>query len=161
MGFEVIVGLRGKLVVEGVATYEACLHSCSLLQGIVVLGQRVGLASLSGGQSGVFALFDDLLQLAQRIERAGEARVGIEVRERLLGLADGQTMIESFVEGLLESLHITFRLVGCDGHESLLFVSEHHMGLCINVERCCQQCGRQHQCSLDSHFRLSLKKRSS
>ena len=130
MGLQVEVGLRGEGIGERLAADEFRLHLGALFQRIVVLRQRVGLAAFLHAKTCVCAFLDDLLQGAQRVQRAREARVCIQMRQGLLGFAHGQALFKSFIQGRLQPLDISFRLVGREGRERLLFLRQCHIFLC-------------------------------
>ena len=130
MGLQIEVGLRGEGIGERLAADEFRLHLGALFQRIVVLRQRVGLAAFLHAKACLRALFNNLLQGAQRVQRAREARVCIQMRQGLLGFAHGQSLFKSFVQGLLQPVDISFRLVGRNGRERLLFLRQCHIILC-------------------------------
>ena len=130
MGLQIEVRLRGEGIGERLAAHELRLHLGALFQRIVILRKRVRLTAFVHAKTGVGALLDDLLQGAQRVQRAREARVCIQMRQGLLGFAHGQSLFKSFVQGRLQPLDISFRLVGRDGRERLLFLSQCHIVLC-------------------------------
>ena len=102
-------------------------HGMQILAGAALV---IGLAAFFHPQSCIHALFDDLLQGAQRIQRAREAGVGIKVRKRLFGFAHGQSLFKSFVQGGFQPVDISLCLVGRKGRERLLFLSQCHIILC-------------------------------
>ena len=67
MRFKIIVGLGGKSVVERLSR-ESRLHGCSLLEGVIVLGERVGFTAGFSLFALGFTLLDNLLQCAKRIQ---------------------------------------------------------------------------------------------
>ena len=130
MGLQIEVRLRGESVGERLAAHEFRLHLGALPERIVVLRQRVGLAAFLHAKTCLRAFLNDLLQGAQRVQRAREAGVSIQMRQGLLGFAHGQTLFKSFVQGRFQPLDTSFRLVGGNRHESLLFLRQCHIILC-------------------------------
>ena len=130
MGLQIEVGLRGESVGERLAAHELRLHIRSLLQRVIVLRQRIGLAAFVHAKTSVRAFLDDLLQGAQRVQRARKAGVSIQMRQSLLGFAHGQSLFQSFVQGRLQPLDVSFGLVGREGRERLLFLRQCHIILC-------------------------------
>ena len=119
MGFEVIVGSGRELVVVWLAR-QLCLHLRALLEGIVSFGQRVGVAALYAGLSGLRALGHHALQCAEGIEAAREPRVSVKLRKGLLDVVYSHAVIERGRDGLAQQALFTPGLKVCDGDNVLL-----------------------------------------
>ena len=130
MGLQIEICLRGEGIGERLAADKFRLHFGALLEGIEILRKRVRFAAFLHTKTGVRAFLDDLLQGAQRVQRAREAGVSIQMRQGLLGFAHGQTLFKSFVQGRFQPLDISLCLVGGNRHERLLFLRQCHIVLC-------------------------------
>ena len=106
---QVVIVLRTEIVVERSARKLRLVLCAQFVgfAGIVPFGRaRPGLAFLparapllappEGGRT-----FQHLVQHAQRIQRARESRVGIELRESLLQFVDGHSVVECHPNGRL------------------------------------------------------------
>ena len=76
MSLQIIIRRRDKAVMERL-TGKARLDRRPLLQGIIVLRERIGIFTGIVLDSGVLALLKDSLQSAKRIQGPWETRVGI------------------------------------------------------------------------------------
>ena len=117
---EIIVGGGGEVVIEGPSS-EARLHLGALPQGVVAGSHGRGVAALVVGNALRLALVEHALQGAQGVKAAGEAGVGVELREGFLHLTDGQSGVEALAYGLPKALDVALGLEARYGDDGLLF----------------------------------------
>ena len=62
----------------------------------------------------LLACLHDLHQFPQRVQALGEARVGIELHQHFLGLAEGHARVQPLVQRGVELGHVTRGHEGCN-----------------------------------------------
>ena len=103
---QVVVILRTEVVVELATRHLRLVLHAQLIGGLGIvpfLRARPGLALLPV----LLLILQHLTQHTQRIQRAWESRVGIELRESLLQFVDGYSVVERRAHGRLQPLQIT------------------------------------------------------
>ena len=144
MGLEVVVRCWYKAVIERFSR-QAGLDFGPLLQSIISSRKRIGVLPRivvdPGRQTGV----QDLFQCAECVERTRKSRVCIQLRKRLFGFADGESLVKCLGQRRFQAGLVSLGLEGGDDGKSLPPGSKcvvHFLGDCYQAG---QQQGRHEE----------------